>query len=319
MESELTSTWLGGTAEHAVAVNWGVRGGYMNEDERASNARPRTLHGQITWLFETIRPTVAGQRYCDTRTFFAKEVAHHLGVSESYVSQLKKGKKPNPTKDVLEGIASFFGVPAAYFLSDPTEAARIEASIRYEVDLRRFQDGELTEPPVNPSSPNRGEMPDSSRPVCERLNWLFEHVHSAQEQRPYTEEEVAEAIGEKTWRVRGLRSGEITDNDVPVPVLRNLAAFFGQKLSYLYADDQDVPDQYDEELLEILRQAKNDERGLLGVALRTLESDGGRAGLTNPASARALAGLIKNHLALDEELRKSSAHNQHPARQVDET
>ncbi|WP_197288680.1 helix-turn-helix domain-containing protein [Nocardia sp. NRRL S-836] len=235
----------------------------------------------------------------------------HLGVSESYVGQLKKGTRPNPTKDVLEGIASFFGVPAAYFLSDAAEAARIEASIRYEVDLRRFRDGELTEPPVNPSSPHRGEMPDSSRPVCERLNWLFEHVHSTQEQRPYTEEEVAEAIGEKTWRVRGLRSGEITDNDVPVPVLRNLAAFFGQKLSYLYADDQDGPDQRDEELLDLVRQAKNEKRGLLGVALRTLESDGGHAGFTNRASARALAKLIKTHLELDDDLRENSGF--HPA------
>lgn len=292
----------------------------MSEEERASTVQPRTLHGQITWLFETIKPRVEGQRYCDTRTFFAKEVAHHLGVSESYVSQLKKGKKPNPTKDVLEGIASFFGVPAAYFLSDPAEAARIEASIRYEVDLRRFQDGELTELPVNPSSPHRAGMPDSSRPVCERLNWLFEHVHSAQGQRPYTEEEVAEAIGEKAWRVRGLRGGEITDNDVPAPVLRNIAAFFGQKLSYLYADDQDVRDQQDEELMELVRQAKNDSRGLVGVVLRDLESDGGLAGLTNRASARALAGMIKNHLELDKELRRdSAARDQRSERQVDET
>lgn len=292
----------------------------MSEVQHVAGVVPRTLHGQITWLFETIRPAVEGQRYCDTRPHTNKDLALHLGVSPSYVSQLKKGTKPNPTKDVLEGIASFFEVPTAYFFSD-AEAARVEAAIQYDVDLRRFKDGELKELPVNPSSPHwlvTGEMPDSSRPVCERLNWLFDHVHSVHEQRPYTEEEVADAIGEKSWRVRGLRSGEITDNDVSVPVLRNLAAFFGQRLSYLYADDQDVSaaKSEDEKLLELLRQAKSDERGLLGVALRTLESDpqnaGRNSGLSNEASARILAGLINSHLEMDNQVRLNSASGSGP-------
>ncbi|SDP93963.1 helix-turn-helix domain-containing protein [Lentzea jiangxiensis] len=285
----------------------------MSEDQRLGEAKSRSLHDQIQWLFETVKPIVPGVRYCDTRPHHNKELARHLGVSESYVSQLKKGKKPNPTKDVLAGIASFFGVPAAYFFSDAEEASLIEAEIQHGIDLRRFKDGELAEPPFSSY-----EIPDSSSTVSERLNWLFQHVHNPQDQRPYTDEEVAEAIGEKAWRVRGLRQGEITDSDVSVPVLRNLAAFFGQRLSYLYADEQDVsaPNSDDDQLLELVRQAKTDERGLLGVALRTLESEGAhgglRSGLSNAASARALAGLIKNHLAMDEELRKNSASGSRP-------
>lgn len=275
----------------------------MSQDLAAPDAEPRTLASQLRWLFKTIRPEVPGVPYSATRLYHNNELAKALGVSASYVSQLKKGTKPNPTVDVLRKIATFFDVPATYFVSDAAEAMRVEAQIQYEVDLRRFRDGELAELPVNPSSPGPhrqlpGEIPDTSRPVCERLNWLFQNVQSAEHNRPYTEEEVAEAIGEKVYRVRGLRTGDITDSDVPVPVLRKLAAFFDRPLSYLYADEQDPTDtNTDEELVDLIQQFEVVRQGLVKVATRRLAAD--PTGVRDEASRRVLASLLRNHLAND--------------------
>lgn len=279
----------------------------MSEDLPASDAVPRTLDGRLNWLFEKIRPVVDsgnGQRvpYSQTRLHHNNELAKHLGVTPSYVSQLKRGKKPNPTADVLKGIATFFDIPAAYFLSDPAEAARVEAEILYKVGLRRFQDGELPEPPVNPASasPHRqlaGDMPGSSATLCERLNWLFDNVHSAEARRPYTEDEVADAVQEKPFVVRGLRTGEMTDSDVSVAVLRKLAAFFGKRHDYLYADHEDTAggDEADRDLMDLLHQLKEIERGVISIAERRLAAADRASG--SEARRRVLASLVRNHLA----------------------
>lgn len=280
----------------------------MSEDLRASDAVPRTLDGRLNWLFDTIRPIVRrddGERvpYSKTRLHHNKELAKHLGVTASYVSQLKSGKKPNPTAHVLKGIATFFDIPAAYFLSDPAEAARVEAEILYKVGLRRFEDRELPEPPVNPASSGphhelAGAMPDSSATLCERLNWLFDNVHSAEAKRPYTEDEVAEAIQEKPFVVRGLRTGEMTDSDVSVAVLRKLAAFFGKKHDYLYADDRDTAgdEDADKDLVELFHQLKEIQTGLINIAERRLRATD-RTGTRHQARRRVLAALVENHFA----------------------
>lgn len=39
-------------------------------------------------------------------------------ISATYIWQLRKGIRDNPTKRHLEALASFFGVPPAYFLDD---------------------------------------------------------------------------------------------------------------------------------------------------------------------------------------------------------
>lgn len=278
----------------------------MSEGPSASELAPRTLDDRLNWLFDTIRPDVddTGNRvpYSEARRFHNYELAAHLRVTPSYVSQLKKGKKPNPTLDVLLKIAEFFDVPVNYLVSsDAAEVARVEAAVQYKVDLRRFKDGELSERPVDPASsgPHRqlpGEMPDTSRPVCERLNWLFENVQSAQNQRPYSEEEVAAAIGEKVYRVKGLRTGDITDADVPVPVLRKIAAFFGKPLSYLYADEQDTAtDDTDDVLVGLIEQFDALKEGLVKVATRRITAN--PTGVRREASRRVLERLLQSHLA----------------------
>jgi len=292
----------------------------MTKDVEALGDTPRTLASQLKWLFDTVRPVVQDDEgkplpYSQTKQrHHNTDLARHLRVSPAYVSQLRNGRRTNATADVLRGIATFFDISATYFLSDEAEAARVEAEIQYGVDLRRYEDGELAAPPVKPSvaGPHQhlgGEVPGSAAVLGERLSWLFSNVQSAAANRPYTDEEVAEAIGEKSWVVRGLRTGEMTDSDVTAAVLRKLAAFFDRPLSYLYGDEHDAQSAGDdEELLDLLRAAKENKTGLLGLALRTLESGNpAHSGVRNQATQRVLATLIRSHLEFDKELSESAS------------
>ena len=54
----------------------------------------------------------------DGRAWTLKEVARETGLSVSYIWRLRSGKTANPTRDVMERLARFFGVPVTYFLDD---------------------------------------------------------------------------------------------------------------------------------------------------------------------------------------------------------
>src|SRR4029450_1360470 len=56
-------------------------------------------------------------------------------ISATYIWQLRKGLRDNPTKKHLEALADFFGVPAGYFF-DNDAATRIDAELDLLVALR---------------------------------------------------------------------------------------------------------------------------------------------------------------------------------------
>lgn len=78
-----------------------------------------TLADKINYLFATVRP-----RGGDKREYSNEHVAAAIGrasgvtISQSYIWQLRKGKKDNPTLKHLQALADFFGVPAAYFFDN---------------------------------------------------------------------------------------------------------------------------------------------------------------------------------------------------------
>ncbi|WP_410658237.1 helix-turn-helix domain-containing protein [Amycolatopsis sp. lyj-112] len=79
-------------------------------------------------------------------------------ISQSYVWQLRKGKKDNPTLKHLQGLADFFGVPVTYFFNEDVsdrvdrqleflraEQARLREMVDTdEVRLMAMRAGELT-------------------------------------------------------------------------------------------------------------------------------------------------------------------------------
>lgn len=93
----------------------------------------RTLSDKLNKLFRTVRPK-AGEEYS------YEEVANSIreqgiSISHTYVWQLRKGIRTNPTKRHLEGLAAFFGVSPAYFFDDQT-AEQIDMELALLAALR---------------------------------------------------------------------------------------------------------------------------------------------------------------------------------------
>jgi transcriptional regulator with XRE-family HTH domain len=95
--------------------------------------RPLTLAGKLDRLFRTVHPRGRGE-------YTYEEVASAIRergvlISHTYVWQLRKGVRDNPTKRHLEALADFFGVSPTYFL-DGEAAQRIDDQLELLVALR---------------------------------------------------------------------------------------------------------------------------------------------------------------------------------------
>ena len=95
----------------------------------------RPVEGSLAWkidrLFAVIRPSARSE-------FSYEEVAETIRerggptISASYIWQLRKGIRDNPTKHHLEALSDFFGVAPAYFFD-----ATVEQQVDAELDLLR--------------------------------------------------------------------------------------------------------------------------------------------------------------------------------------
>ena len=96
--------------------------------------RRRTLAEKVNYLFQTIYPSGRGE-------YSNEEVASGIRsrggptISATYLWQLRKGIRENPTKKHLEALADFFGVPPAYFFDDEV-TKRIDAELNLLAALR---------------------------------------------------------------------------------------------------------------------------------------------------------------------------------------
>ena len=102
--------------------------GPMSESDGALAAR-------INHLFRTVRPNGGGE-YTFEEVAAAIRAKGGPTISATYLWQLRKGVRDNPTKRHLEALAGFFGVPPAYFFDD-AETARIDAELAL---LNAFRD-----------------------------------------------------------------------------------------------------------------------------------------------------------------------------------
>ncbi|HEV7647846.1 MAG TPA: helix-turn-helix domain-containing protein [Actinophytocola sp.] len=76
----------------------------------------RSLAGKLNHLFAN-STTRGGQEYSNEQVA-AAIVTTGVTISQSYIWQLRKGKKDNPTFKHLQALAAFFGVPVSYFFDD---------------------------------------------------------------------------------------------------------------------------------------------------------------------------------------------------------
>ncbi|MEJ2854224.1 MULTISPECIES: helix-turn-helix domain-containing protein [unclassified Saccharothrix] len=93
-----------------------------------------TLAAKVDHLFRTVRPHDGGEYSFDE---VARAIRDKGGptISATYLWQLRKGIRDNPTKRHLEAVAGFFGVPPAYFFDD-AETERIDAQLALLTALR---------------------------------------------------------------------------------------------------------------------------------------------------------------------------------------
>jgi transcriptional regulator with XRE-family HTH domain len=88
--------------------------------------RRRTLAGKIDRLFATVHPAKGEYSHEDVAS--AIRDAGGPTISATYLWQLRKGLRDNPTKRHLEALAGFFEVSPAYFFDDEA-AQRIDAEL----------------------------------------------------------------------------------------------------------------------------------------------------------------------------------------------
>jgi len=92
-----------------------------------------TLAAKLDRLFRTVRPAGRGEYTYEEVASAIRE--RGVGISHTYIWQLRKGARDNPTKRHLEALAEFFGVNAAYFLDDEA-AQRIDGQLELLAALR---------------------------------------------------------------------------------------------------------------------------------------------------------------------------------------
>jgi transcriptional regulator with XRE-family HTH domain len=94
----------------------------------------RSLADKLNYLFAHNTPR-NGQEYSNEQVAAAISARGGVKISQSYIWQLRKSKKDNPTYKHLQALAGFFGVPVSYFFDDEV-TDRVEAQL---VKLRSEQ------------------------------------------------------------------------------------------------------------------------------------------------------------------------------------
>jgi len=94
-----------------------------------------SLATKLDYLFDVVRPIGENRRYSQ-REIVATINAAGYPMSNSHMSELRRGTKDNPTMHVLAGIAHAFGVRAAYLMDDPQVVEEVEAELELQAAQR---------------------------------------------------------------------------------------------------------------------------------------------------------------------------------------
>ncbi|GAB3480298.1 helix-turn-helix domain-containing protein [Amycolatopsis cihanbeyliensis] len=117
----------------------------------------RSLADKLNHLFQNKTPR-DGEEYSNEQVAAAISAQGEVKISQSYIWQLRKSKKDNPTFKHLQALAGFFGVPVSYFFDDEVtdrvdqqleslkcEQARLnEIAAGSEAQLMAMRAGELS-------------------------------------------------------------------------------------------------------------------------------------------------------------------------------
>lgn len=83
------------------------------------------LAARLDKLFKTARP--GGKQWTNAEVAAElKRSSPELKVGAVYLSQIRTGKRTNPSRELLTALAKFFGVSAGYFFDDETADSTLQ-------------------------------------------------------------------------------------------------------------------------------------------------------------------------------------------------
>lgn len=98
----------------------------------------RTIADRLNHLFAGM--TARGGQEFSNEQVASAIVATGVTISQSYIWQLRKGRKDNPTVRHLQALAAFFGVPVSYFFDD-----EVTDRVDEQLERLRAEQARLTE------------------------------------------------------------------------------------------------------------------------------------------------------------------------------
>lgn len=121
----------------------------MDEDSKRPSEPPGvgdprapgiTLGDRLNYLFFIVHPQDRSEYTLeDVATGMAER--RSVSITPAYLSQLRKGQRTNPSREILEGLADFFGVNPSYFFDEEvaqTVAAELELyAVMRDAEVRR--------------------------------------------------------------------------------------------------------------------------------------------------------------------------------------
>lgn len=123
------------------------------------NSRGGRLAQRLDTLFRTVHPP--GKKEYSNDAVAEAITAAGVKVSGAYLQQLRKGVKDNPSTQLLEALAAFFGVPMTYFFQDE-EAAQVDLGVAVLTRL-------LLEADAFDIAARLADLPADSREVVRQL------------------------------------------------------------------------------------------------------------------------------------------------------
>lgn len=85
-------------------------------------------------LFQRVKPAGQGE-YSHNAVAEAIREQQGISISHTYIWQLRTGRRDNPTIQHLTALATYFGVPVAYFLDDE-ETKKIDSELELLAAIR---------------------------------------------------------------------------------------------------------------------------------------------------------------------------------------
>lgn len=142
----------------------------------------RSLADKLNYLFAHYTPR-GGQEYSNEHVAAAICEKGEVKISQSYIWQLRKSKKDNPTFKHLQALAGFFGVPVSYFFDDVVTDRVTEQLERLQSEQLRLN--ELTSgSEAQLMAMRAGELsPDRRRLVMELLDVVYQQEQAERGER----------------------------------------------------------------------------------------------------------------------------------------